>query len=219
MKIFNDRSFRVFIILAVTFAVAFGLPRPKYKSTDVLDQLHVPMAFGEWKGRDFETGQKLMDEKYNFINALFLREYENSQGRKLLLYLLDAGNFHNPKVCLTSVGYKMRELEDTAFTFKTPARGKDTPFSGTSILITKDNQSVLVSYWMIINGRRVNWIEQKVTELWCSLIGKRKAGLMVRIDIPTNEADLPHARELVKAFTAALDEAITGNERWYIFGR
>ncbi len=215
----KDRSFHILAILAVAFALAFGLPQTKYKSTDVLQQLHVPMAFAGWSGHDYDSGQKLMDERYNFMNALFLREYANPEGRKVFLFLLDAGNFHNPKVCLTAVGFKMRELDDTALAFRTRARGKDAPFSGTSIYISKEKAGVLVTYWMVINGRRVNWVEQKAVELWCSLLGIRKAGLMVRIDIPTNEADLPHARELLKSFTASLDEAITSNERWFIFGR
>lgn len=219
MSIFKDRSFRILMMLAVTFALSFGLPHPKYKSTDVLKQLHIPTYFAGWLGRDLDTAQKLMDENYNFINALFLREYTDIEGKSILLYFLDAGNFHNPKVCLTGAGFKIHELDDTVFTFKTPARGKAAPFSGTSIYISNKENGALVTYWMIINGRKVGWIQQKMTEFWCSLIGKRKAGLMVRIDFPTTEADLPHAREMVRSFVASLEHAVTPEDRWLIFGR
>ncbi len=219
MTMLRSKSFRIFIILAAAGAIAFGLPIPKYKSTDVLDTLNVPMSFGEWTGRDFETGQKLMDEKYNFINALFLREYKNPQGREIYLYLLDAGNFHNPRVCLTGAGFKTRDLEDVAFKFKPSSRVKDQAFNGNSIYINKGNEGALVTYWMIINGHKVSWIQQRTIELWYSLIGKRKAGLMVRMDTPTNDADLPYAREAVQSFLFALEEAVTPNDRWFIFGR
>jgi EpsI family protein len=208
----DKKSLVIAVVLIVAMAIAFGLPKAKYKSTDILKELSIPMTAGRWQGSDIKNDLKLMDEQYNFIQALDLREYTHPGGRKVYLFVLDAGNFHNPKVCMSGAGFVTRELSDITYDLSKP-------FTATAITITKDKTATfLISYWITINGKRVDWVEQKVTELWFSLIGKRKAGLMVRIDVPTNEQDVPVATEVIKDFVRSLSSAVNEKDHRYIFG-
>ncbi len=207
----DKRSIVIAVILIATMAIAYGLPKERYKSTDILKEISIPLTVGRWQGVVHKNDIKLMDEKYNFIQALDLREYTHPTGRKVYLFVLDAGNFHNPKVCMTSSGFVTNELNDIDYKLSQP-------FSAAAITIAKDKTMVLISYWITINGKRVGWMEQKATEFWFSLIGKRKAGLMVRIDVPTSEQDLPTATEAVQDFVRSLSVSVNAKDHKYIFG-
>ena len=219
-KLMDFKFLRLILFIAIAAFAAFALPKPKYQSLNVLRDITVPMKIGQWTGQDIKTDIKLMDNGYNFISSLFLREYSHPDGQKLYLYLLDAGNFHNPKVCLTSAGFAMKELEDIDFTLSTsatPEAGEG--FRAPTVMITKGPSIYLVSYWITINGKRVDWTEQKFKEFFFSLVGVKKAGLMVRIDTPVSAELVPAAREGLKDFVGALSAALAEKDRKLIFGR
>ena len=218
----DKRSLLIACVLVSVMAIAFGLPKAKYKSMDILKEISVPMNVGDWQGKDVKNDLKLMDEKYNFVRALDLREYDHPSGRKVYLFILDAGNFHNPKVCMTSSGFVTKEINDIEYELAAPAASVGqqarASFTAPAITITKDEASFLISYWITINGKRVDWVEQKATEFWFSLIGKRKAGLMIRVDTPTSEKDVPMATEVLKDFVRSLGDSVSAKDHKYIFG-
>ena len=230
-KLLDPKAVRVILFVLITALVAFGLPKPKYQSLDVIKDIAVPMQVGPWAGRDVKTDIQLMDSKYNFIKSLFLREYRHPTGQVIYLYLLDAGNFHNPKVCLTMAGFSMEDLEDIelrpvvpgADAAGTGAPGQITaaqvPFKAKTAMITKGEANFLVSYWITINGKRVDWTEQKVKEFFFSLVGAKKAGLMVRIDTPVTKELIPLARQGIQDFTSRLSAVLQPKDRQLIFGR
>jgi len=201
-------------VICIVIAVAFGLPKVKYQSTDLLKEVSVPMQVGAWKGKDVDTGIKLMDKNYNFINAIFLREYKHPSGRIVYLYLLDAGNFHNPKVCMTGAGYKTEDLPDTHY-----ATAAGPGFDAPSVVFSKPGEKMVISYWIVINGKRVGWLEQKAMEMWCSLVGVRKSGLMVRTDTPMGSYGSASAVEATRDFVSLLNGSLGEKDRVYLFGR
>lgn len=224
-KLLDPKAVRVILFVLITALVAFGLPKPKYQSLDVIKDIAVPMQVGQWTGRDVKTDIQLMDSKYNFIKSLFLREYRHPTGQVIYLYLLDAGNFHNPKVCLTSAGFSMEDLDDIelrpAATAEASGQGAvaPAPFKAKTAMITKGEANFLVSYWITINGKRVDWTEQKVKEFFFSLVGAKKAGLMVRIDTPVTKELIPLARQGIQDFTSRLSAVLQPKDRQLIFGR
>lgn len=211
----NKRSAVVVIVfLLVTIGFSFGLPKPRYESLDVIKTLAIPYQVGAWQGRDVQHDLQLMDDKYNFIKALFLREYRHPSGQRLYLYLLDAGNFHNPKVCLNSAGFTIKDMDDVRI-----QRPNGTGFNAQSIYIGRQGQGQLVTFWITINGERVDWLRQKASEFWFSLIGRKKAGLMVRIDSPVPEKILPLGVEGIQNFTSALGAALSESDRNFVLGK
>ncbi|NTV30110.1 MAG: EpsI family protein [Candidatus Omnitrophica bacterium] len=223
-KLLDAKAVRLLLFVAIAALVAFVLPKPKYQSLDVLKDITVPMQVGSWSGKDIKTDVQLMDAGYNFINSLFLREYRHPNGQILYLYLLDAGNFHNPKVCLTGAGFTIKEMEDIGLKVVAqgaPAGAADAAGSlvAPTVMMSKPDSQFLVTYWITINGRRVDWAEQKIKEFFFSLVGAKKAGLMVRIDTPATEELVPAAREGLKDFVATLSAALADKDRRLIFGR
>jgi hypothetical protein len=166
--------------------------------TNFISELEVPYAFSEWQGRDVtkQLNINTADTNFNFINEAFANQYINSKGKNLLFIILDAGNFHHPKVCFTGAGYKIKELPDTEF--HTPKR----------------------SFKAIVIDKKIahEWIEQKFKQLYFSMINKKRIGLMVRLDIPAKEADIEDAMILAKQFVNDLSLTLQPEQAGYILG-
>ncbi len=199
-------------MLLATIIAAFALPKAKYTSPDVLSSIQIPFFFEAWRGRDVAKQLNLEDERFKFISRVLAREYFDPQGKNLLLLILDAGNFHHPKACFTGSGFTLRELPDTPIT----AAGR-TIYAKTLFAQRKDEGFVIL-YWMVINQEVVDWNRQKLAQLWYSLIGRERVGLMIRLDIPTNEAEIPQALERARSFIASASSQLGGAQNAYLFG-
>jgi hypothetical protein len=74
-------------------------------------------------------------------------------------------------------------------------------------------------YWICIDKKIVGWTEQKFIELWSSIFQKKKAGLMVRLDIPTRKGGTDTAIRLAKDFVKDLSRNLTPEQSEYLFGK
>ena len=150
----NKNQIIVFILLALTIAFCFGLPKPKYISPNILPTLKIPLEFVGWKSKDIskDLNQK---ETYNFISNIFARVYHNSKGQELLLMILDAGNFHNPKVCYGAMEYISNDLPDTIFNLPTKK------VTVTTISLSHDKTDLVIIYWLCINQKLVDGPNKK----------------------------------------------------------
>jgi len=206
-----NKIFVVTVLLLAAIAVSFCLPRPKYQGLNVLAKLNVPQAIGEWQGKDV-ADLNMEDGRYNFISKIFARTYTDKEGISLNLFILDAGNFHNPKICFTGAGFKIGEAPDKNFT----AAGK--PLKSHSLVVEKDNEKYLLTYWITIDKKGVDWFEQKASQLFSSLLNRKKAALMCRIDLPFRPGEEAAALALTQSFIDDLAAGITPQDRSYIFG-
>jgi EpsI family protein len=206
------------LLLIVAIAASFLLPKQKYASLNILENLNIPTEFPGWTSIDFSKELNLQDDRYNFISDVFARVYQNRKGEQLLLLVLDAGNFHNPKVCYRSSGFSVKELGDAKFS--TP----NTAFKANALLMERQKLGMYMYYWLCIDKKIVDWTGQKVTEFWSSLSQKKKTGLMVRMEIPTSdkskstrtpEASLALGRE----FLQTLSNHLTTEQKEYLFGK
>jgi EpsI family protein len=203
----------VMILLVVTIGICFGLPKPKYTSPNILPSLQIPMEFDGWKAKDISK-ELNKRETYSFISNIFARVYHNPKGQELLLMILDAGNFHNPKVCYGAMGYISNDLPNTAL--NTPTK----QITANSISLSKDKTNLVIIYWLCINKQVVGWTEQKVQELFYSLFNKQKTGLMVRIDVPiTNIEGKTQAAKFAQGFVNDLTKHLSRQDLEYIFGQ
>ena len=209
----NKRNVIVLILIVLTLAVCFGLPKPKYTSPNILPSLKIPMQFGEWKSKDISKDLNRR-ETYSFISNVFARIYSNAKGQELLLMILDAGNFHNPKVCYGALGYISNDMPDTNLIIPTKQ------LTATTISLSHDKTNMVIIYWLCINQKIVSWTGQKIEELFYSLMNKQKTGLMVRIDVPiSNIEGKTQAVKFAQSFINDLSKQLSPQDLNYIFGR
>lgn len=199
-------------VLLLAMAVSYLIPKPQYEGVNILPQLEIPGNFAGWSSRDVSGELNLQDDRYNFISDVFARLYQNRQGDQLLFLILDAGNFHNPKVCYTSSGFSVEDMGGIVF-----AAGEK-KFSATGLEMNRPRDSLFIFYWLTIDGKIVSWTGQKVSELWSSLFNRKKAGLMVRIEISQNQRTKAEGVRLGQSFVRDLSEALAAKERAFLFG-
>ncbi|HHT9138932.1 MAG TPA: exosortase/archaeosortase family protein, partial [Candidatus Wunengus sp. YC60] len=157
----------VISVLLITVIYCFATTKAKYVSNDILSQLKIPLEMNSWQGEDLEPESNLEEDKYNFINKLFDRAYVNKDGKNLYWLILDAGNFHNPKVCAKGAGFKVKELNNTNFSIF------NHELTASCLYIAKGVDSYLMIYWICIDKNIVDWSGQKIKELWYSIINKK----------------------------------------------
>jgi EpsI family protein len=129
-----------------------------------------------------------------------------------MFLVLDAGNFHNPKVCFGSSGFKIKEIGDKDFTIAGRA------LKARALFVERGREGFLLVYWMCIDKKRVDWLEQKAKQFFYSLINKKKAGFMVRIDAPADEKNIPAALAMIQEFIGGIVSRMPAGQADYIFG-
>ena len=206
----------VSLFLVFCVSVVYFLPRAKYTGKAITAEVleSIPMNGQKWQGRDIgDTGNNLKGEVYNFISRIFARQYVNSSnpGQYVFLVVLDAGNFHYPKVCFKGAGFKAEELPRRELNLQS---GK---LKVHLMLSKRKNEQLLSVYWICIDKKIVpTWAEQKLKQLYYSLFNKERVGLMVRVDIPV-AGNIDDSVEVAGNFLNDLYQAIPHRYRDYIF--
>jgi len=203
------------VLLSAVLCVYF-VPRAKYTgkaiTKDILNSIPEKGRFWETRGvNDLKEG--LDGAVYNFVSKIFARQYVNSKNPKQALFLVvvDAGNFHYPKVCFEGTGYDSEELaaRDLAI-----GPGK---LQAHLLLNKKGEEATLSVYWICIDKKIVpTWARQKVKQLFYSLFNKERVGLMIRVDIPVSE-DINKSIEITQDFLKDLYRSTPETYRGYIF--
>ncbi|MFN3533003.1 MAG: exosortase C-terminal domain/associated protein EpsI [Candidatus Brocadia sp.] len=208
----NKKGLITIALLLFPIIYCFGFPKAKYESLNILSQLRIPLEMNGWQGVDVEQEWNIEDETYNFVSQALDREYVNVSGKNLFFLVLDAGNFHNPKVCSNSSGFSVRELNDIEFHIS------NHKFQAHSLYVEKDAEGFLIIYWICIDKNIVDWTRQKIKQLWFSLVNKKRASLMIRLDVPAKEDTIGDALKLAEDFIVDLGRAMPSDQASYIFG-
>lgn len=201
------------LMLLCAIAAGYGLPKVKYTSPQILPKLAIPYIVSGWLGKDIAYQLNPDEQGNNFIAGIFARAYMNQYGEQLLFLILDAGNFHNPQVCLGSAGWTVKELP--GLQLKVIGRG----LQAHALYAQKGDEGQLLIYWICIDKKVVDWTEQKIKQLWYSLFNKEKVGLMARLDIPAREETLDSALKLAREFLLDISSRIPPEQAEYIFGQ
>jgi EpsI family protein len=208
----KNKSVIVLILLGAALLVSFGLAKPKYQSPDMLSKLNVPSSFNDWQSKDASSEFNPDDLRYNFISRIFARDYTNKSGENLLFLILDAGNFHNPKVCYGASGFKITDLPIQKF------EANNRIISANAVFFEKPDENYVIIYWICINKKVVDWTQQKWLQLWYSLFNKQKVGLMARLDIPADPKNIDSALKLAKEFISQISSHMPPDQSEYLFG-
>jgi EpsI family protein len=210
------KSLTALIILLATLGISYVLPEVKYKSQISMSSLFsIPENIGKWRGVDVSDSLNinLEEARFGFISDALAYNFINDRGDNLIFIVLDAGNFHHPKNCFISSGYEIKELPDSEFQLR------DQKLRTHTLFIKKGNKSFLSFYWIVINKKLTHkWIDQKLNQLYFSLFGKKRVGLMVRIDIPVQESDIKKAEVLARQFVYDLKLSMDTGESDFLFG-
>ena len=213
----NTRGTIAIVILLISaIALSFVLPRSKYSGTNFLSNTKIPTSLSEWSGKDVSAALALnsIGDQYNFISEAIAYQYINKEGKKLLFIILDAGNFHHPKNCFISSGYRTSDLSDTVF------HASNHSFKAHCLFTEKGTETFLSFYWIIIDKEIAHaWIDQKIKQVFFSLFNKKRVGLMVRIDIPTEEKNIEASMDLARQFIKDLIQSLPPEQAGYIFGK
>jgi EpsI family protein len=213
MKKLNIKQLITAGLLLLTILGSFYLPKAKYQSINILKEINIPSRMPGWQSQDISGQLNPQDKRYNFIGDVFARVYTNKYGESLVFLVLDAGNFHNPKVCFGGSGYEPRDVE------KIKIESGASSFLAQTVFMKKTGESRLVVYWLCIDKKIASWGQQKAIELWSTLINKKKPGLMVRLEIPASEETIPFAVKLVQEFISELKSKLSAQDAEYVFGK
>lgn len=203
----------IIVLLLLTIVYCFFVPKPKYKSPQIIPQLKIPFTPEGWISKDVSKDINLEDERYNFVSDVFARLYVNDKKESLLFLLLDAGNFHHPKICFGSSGFTIRELNGPILSLE------DRPLRPHALYAEKGNDKFVIIFWMCIDKQPVDWTGQKLNQLLFSLFNKQKIGLMGRLDIPLKTDNIDYAFNLAQEFFNDLRKEILPGQLDYIFGK
>lgn len=206
-----------FLILGVSIGYVYFVPKVKYQgkslTAGILDS--IPSKTQNWRGKDARSQNlDLDDEIYGFISRIFAKQYTNidNSGENLALVVLDAGNFHYPKVCFTGAGFKTEELLQRELNLQS---GK---IKAHLMLSEKKGARILSVYWICIDKEIIpTWVEQKVKQFFYSLFSKKKVGLMVRVDVSVFK-NIDESLALTENFLNDIYQGVPGEYREYIFG-
>ena len=207
----------VFIMLGVSIGYVYFAPKVKYLGKSLTAGIlnSIPSKTQNWRGRDIkEQSLDLDDEIYSFISRIFAKQYINlnNSDKNLALVVLDAGNFHYPKVCFAGAGFKTEELPRRELNLQS---GK---IKAHLMLSEKKGARILSVYWICIDKEIIpTWAEQKVKQFFYSLFNKKKIGLMMRVDIPVYK-NIDESLLLAESFLDALYQGIPKEYREYVFG-
>jgi len=208
----KTRLYITIFLLLSTITIAFALPKPQYQSPDIIGKLTIPGTMRSWRSQDISTLlTQNKDDRYNFISDVFARRYKTNFG-ELTFFVLDAGNFHHPRICFRSSGYKIKALDDTEL------KSKNRTFQAKTLFAQKKSGGTVIIYWMIINKKQVNWTEQKFQHIWHQLFNKEKVGVMGRIDIPIDGNNTNLAVNLAQKFMRDIIPLISDDDAGYMFG-
>jgi hypothetical protein len=88
-----------------------------------------------------------------------------------------------------------------------------------ALYMEKGGDGLTMVYWICIDRKIVGWTEQKMIELWSSILHKKKAGLMVRLDIPTRLGNSEVSLRLARDFVKDLSRGLSREQAQYLFGK
>ena len=201
-----------FAVLGLSLLVIYGLPRSVYKSPEILSSISIPSEMDHWKSRDVSAQLNLNDRRYNFIGGFVARQYVSDLGESLLFLVIDAINFHHPRGCFDSSGFLVHRLDDLSL----KAAGKQ--WTAQAYFMEKGSASVVVVYWVCVDKKAVNWAEQRLQQLYYSLLGNKKAGFLLRLDIPARKERTDLALATAKDFIQSIGSGIPPEQAAYLFG-
>lgn len=197
-------SNRTFIIVALIMVALAAIVFVAYLPArmDIAAKTKVsafPMNFGSWHGKEIELDKSVFEILET--NNLFVREYTNSDGQKVSLYIVYSEDnrkvSHPPEVCLMGGG---ETITDKTVVQVTPM------IKGTRLVIEKAGSKSMFVYWFKAGDTySPAYLEQQARVVIGRLFGKRTAGALIRLSADIDASGEKSALEKLQQFSAEIE--------------
>jgi len=191
-------------ILVLIIAAAIGFTyyfssRFENKSTIMMSAF--PKTIGDWKAKDIPISEG--DYEILETRNLIMREYTNSQGDVLTLYIVYSENnrkvVHPPELCLTGGGQSI-EYRDSI---------KIGNIQAVKLLMEKGDFHQLVVYWFKAGNLNTDrYVKQQLKVVLDLLRGRRTSCALIRITVNVKNADNQAALALLKGFVLEIENLL-----------
>jgi len=217
----NIRTFKFTVsmaIILVAVCIVYFTPKAKHQSSrkEVLSVMgSIPDAFGRWRGRNIDVEIDREQPVYNFLSKALSKFYYDLYlpDKGVFFVLLDAGNFHYPKICMMGGGMKTTDLPQRTI----DVQGNKIPLY--LILAEGEQSTSLITYWICIDKHLVTrWSEQKIRQLFYTMFNKKSTGFMIRADIICPDGDIDKGVQYVEKFFNDMYKDLPDETREYLFG-
>lgn len=197
----NNRNFITVIVILVIVAVIgllSYLPTKLDKSAKVM-MPNFPMTTGDWQATDIP----LSEHDYEILETrnLIMREYKNSRGDSVYLYIVYSENnrkvTHPPELCFTGSGLTIIDKSSLQLTNNIKA---------VRLLMEKGNARQVVAYWFRAGSLNTDrYVKQQLKVVFDLLRGKRTSCALIRLSTDIKDNNQEVALELLKSFTAQIE--------------
>jgi len=119
MNRINIGYISIIALLCITSFLSLNLYFQQRTAHDEVDITTFPYTIGDWKGRDL----KIEEYEYKILETrnLIVREYINSKGDKLSLFIIysetNRSVFHPPEVCMVGSGFEILDKKVEKFNY------------------------------------------------------------------------------------------------------
>ncbi|MCX5704225.1 MAG: EpsI family protein [Candidatus Omnitrophica bacterium] len=199
----KNRNF-IISILALIIAATIGFV--SYFSTQSENASKIKMAafpkiIGNWKSVDLSISEN--DYKILETRNLIMREYTNSQGDAITLYIVYSENnrkvVHPPELCLTGGGQSI-EYRDSI---------KIGNIQAVKLLMEKEDFRQLVLYWFKAGNLNTDrYVKQQLKVVLDLLRGRRTSSALIRITTSVKNGDNQAALALLKGFVLEIENLL-----------
>ena len=197
----NNRNFIIVVVIFVMVAVIgllSYLPTRFDKSAKAL-MSNFPMTVGEWQATDISLSKR--DYEILETKNLIMRDYKNSKGDSLYLYIVYSENnrkvTHPPELCFTGSGLTIVDKSSIQLTDN---------IRGVKLLMEKSDNRELVAYWFRAGSLNTDsYIKQQLKVVFDLLRGRRTSCALIRLSTDIKDNNQEVALKLLKSFTAQIE--------------
>ena len=162
----------VFLILIVAIIIGFNSYLPeRFDSSTAIKVTDFPMTIGDWNA----TEMKLSERDYEILETrnLFVRDYKNSKGDSVYLYLIYSQDnrkvSHPPEVCYLGSGVTIADKSPVTI---------NNHIDATKLILEKADVRQMVVYWFKAGKMYTDhYLKQQVKIVTDRIFGKRTSGL------------------------------------------
>ncbi|MFH1898209.1 MAG: exosortase C-terminal domain/associated protein EpsI [Candidatus Desantisbacteria bacterium] len=191
---------QVVILLAILLPIVIMLALPP-KIHHNFNLAGIPLKIGDWVGQDM----KISERDYNMLSPddLLMRQYINSKGENILLYLVvsveNREAFHPPELCYGGAGAQLFEERTEEIDL-----GGEKPFSKIKVhrmhIKIKESDELVLNWYMAGTMMAANFYLHQLNFVLKQIINHNSPGAMIRVSTSLIKGDVKAGLEREKRF-------------------
>jgi EpsI family protein len=160
-----------------------------------------PGVIGDWKSSDLPISER--DYQILETRNLIMREYTNSKGDAVTLYIIYSENnrkvVHPPELCLTGGGQSIEDKNSVQI-------GN---IRAVKLLMQQGDSRQLVLYWFKAGNLNTDrYVKQQLKVVFDLLRGKKTSSALIRITTTVKDGDNQAALALLKGFVLEIESLL-----------